>query len=142
MNTCIFTGRFTANPELKSTPNGIGICKFTLAVSARFAAKGEEKKTNFIQFTAWRQTAEFIAKYFTKGSEILIEEAECVTGSYEDKNGVKHYTTDFTVKQVAFMGKLSSTNSPAARGEEVSPIGLGNLEDFEEILGDDGVPFQ
>lgn len=141
MNLCVFTGRFTANPELKTTKNGTPLCKFTLAVSAKFAAKGEEKKTNFIQFTAWQHTAEFIVKYFSKGSEILIEEAECVTGSFADKDGTKHYTVDFTAKQVGFMGKLSSASSPAARGEGVSPNGLENLDGFVEVLGDINVPF-
>lgn len=70
MNKAILVGRLTADPELKASPSGVNVCNFTVAVDRRFVKEGEERKADFINCVAWRQTAEFISKYFTKGRMI------------------------------------------------------------------------
>lgn len=134
MNKVILKGRLIADPELRQTPNNISVTKFTVAVD-RYAKSGEEKKADFISCVAWRQTAEFVSKYFSKGKEILLI-GSLQTGSYE-KDGVKHYTTDVLVDNVEFCGSKSSGQT-----QEVTPnVNIGDLGDFEEILGDGDVPF-
>lgn len=134
MNKVILKGRLIADPELRQTPNNISVTKFTVAVD-RCAKSGEEKKADFISCVAWRQTAEFVSKYFSKGKEILLI-GSLQTGSYE-KDGVKHYTTDVLVDNVEFCGSKSSGQT-----QEVTPnVNIGDLGDFEEILGDGDVPF-
>ena len=84
-NLVVLTGRLTADPELKTTPNGISVTSFSVAVSRPYRS-GEEAQTDFINIVAWRQRAEFICKYFTKGSMIGIE-GSIQTRKYTDKNG-------------------------------------------------------
>lgn len=100
-NKVILMGRLTAAPELKQTPNGVSICRFSIAVDRRWAKDGDEKKADFFNIVAWRQTAEFVCKYFTKGSAILIDGA-LQTDSWTDQNGQKHYTTDIVASEVSF----------------------------------------
>lgn len=84
-NLVVLTGRLTANPELKTTQNGASVCSFTIAVDRPYRS-GEEKKTDFINIVAWRNTAEFVTHYFTKGSLIGIE-GSIQTRKYEDRDG-------------------------------------------------------
>lgn len=86
MNRCIFMGRLATAPELKTTPNGISVCTFRLAVERNYQKKGEEKKADFFNVVAWRASAEFVAKWFGKGRLILVE-GELQTRQYTDKNG-------------------------------------------------------
>ncbi len=134
MNKAILKGRLIADPELRQTPNSISVTKFTVAVD-RYAKSGEEKKADFISCVAWRQTAEFVSKYFSKGKEILLI-GSLQTGSYE-KDGVKHYTTDVLVDNVEFCGSKSSGQTQ----EDTPNVNIGDLGDFEEILRDGDVPF-
>ena len=83
MNFVLLMGRFVADPELKKTTSGKSVCAFTLAVD-----KGKDRGADFIDTVAWEKTAEFICKYFKKGSPIVIEGA-VQTRTYEDKNGQK-----------------------------------------------------
>ena len=112
MNSVILMGRLTADPELRTTNNGLNYCRFTVAVD-RYS-KGEEKKTDFISCVAWRQTAEFIERYFSKGKMIAVQ-GSILTGSYTNKDGAKVYTTDVLVDKAHFCGdKGSVTNQSAA----------------------------
>ena len=106
MNKVIITGRLTANPELRQTQSGIASCRFTVAVDRKFADKETgERQADFITCVAWRQTAEFLSKYFNKGKMICVE-GNLRTGSYQDKNheDVTHYTTEVYVDNVEFCG--------------------------------------
>ena len=136
MNKVILKGRLIADPELRQTPNNISVTKFTVAVD-RYAKAGEEKKADFISCVAWRQTAEFVSKYFSKGKEILLI-GSLQTGSYE-KDGVKHYTTDVLVDNVEFCGSKSSSSGESENKSD--SVNIGDLGDFEEILSDGDVPF-
>lgn len=106
MNKVIITGRLTANPELRQSQSGIASCRFTVAVDRKFADKETgERQADFITCVAWRQTAEFLSKYFNKGKMICVE-GNLRTGSYQDKNheDVTHYTTEVYVDNVEFCG--------------------------------------
>lgn len=146
LNKTIIQGNVCQDIELKQTSSNVAVCKFTVAVSRNFTAKGEERQSDFISVIAWRNTAEHIAKYFEKGSQIIVE-GELHTGSYEDKNNVKHYTTDLVASNVYFCGKKDSgsQSNPAASLPSTQPqdnsASTGNLSEFEEILGDGVLPF-
>jgi single-strand DNA-binding protein len=140
MNKVILKGRLTADPELRQTQSGISSCRFTLAVDRKFADKNTgERQADFISCTAWRNTAEFVSKYFNKGSMILVEGA-LRTGSYTDKNhsDVTHYTTDVFVDNVEFCESKKKDNSQNSQTENSD---FGDLSEFEEIIGADDVPF-
>ena len=106
MNKVILIGRLTADPELRQTQSGVASCRFTVAIDRKFADKNSgEKQSDFITCVAWRQTAEFVAKYFNKGKMIALE-GSLRTGKYQDKNheDVTHYTTEVYVDSVEFVG--------------------------------------
>lgn len=135
MNQIILKGRLVADPELRQTQSGIATCRFKIAVDK--ISKSEEKKADFIDCDAWRSTAEFIAKYFKKGQEILISGA-LHNNNYEKADGTKVYGYTVTADKVEFCGAkgsgtVSDQNNPGAV--------LGDLGDFEEILSDGDVPF-
>ena len=96
LNKVILMGRFTRDPELRSTPQGISTCSFSIAVDRNFVRPGEERKADFINCVAWRQTAEFISKYFKKGSMVALE-GSIQTRSWDDQDGKKRYATDVVV---------------------------------------------
>lgn len=142
MNKIIIMGRLTAAPELRQTQSGIASCRFTVAVNRRFKNDKGEYETDFISCQAWRQTAEFVAKYFSKGSMICID-GTLRTGSYQDKNhsDVTHYTTDVLVENVEFCGGKKEQEPEYKENIDQSVQKTGSLADFEEILSDGDVPF-
>lgn len=113
MNKIIVMGRIVNAPELKVTPNGVNVCTFRIAVDRKFQAKGEEKKTDFFNVTAWRATAEFVAKYFAKGRMILVE-GEMQTRPYTDKNGNQATWYEIVVSDVYFTGEKKDSETPPA----------------------------
>lgn len=146
MNKVIIMGRLTADPELRQTQSGIASCRFTIAVNRKFADKNTgERQADFISCQAWRQTAEFVSRYFSKGSMICVE-GTLRTGSYQDKNhsDVTHYTTDVLVENVEFCGSKSDNSNTQSNNtvqQTAAPQAQINTADFEEILGDGYVPF-
>jgi len=111
-NKVIIGGRLTGDPELKTTPSGISVTTFSVAVNRRFGSKnGEEQAADFFTVTAWRQTAEFITRYFRKASSICVEGA-LQTRNWTDQNGVKHYATEIVAENAFFVDAKSE--SPAA----------------------------
>ena len=85
LNRAIIMGRLVADPELRQTPNGVSVITFTVAVDRNYS-RDRERQTDFIDVVAWRQTAEFVSKYFSKGKMIIVE-GSIQTRSYEDRNG-------------------------------------------------------
>ena len=148
MNKVVLLGRLTADPELRHTTSGVASCRFTVAVDRKFADKNTgEKQADFISCVAWRNTAEFVSRYFTKGKMIVVE-GSLRTGSYTDKNhsDVTHYTTDVMVDSVEFAGDKGQTTPARAMVQQANAAGIatesyGNLSDFEEILSDGDTPF-
>ncbi len=102
LNSVNLIGRFTRDPELRSTPNGVSTCSFTIAVDRNFARQGEERKADFIGCVAWRQTAELIAKFFKKGNLIALE-GSIQTRTWDDNEGKRHYVTEVVVDRVHFV---------------------------------------
>lgn len=149
MNKVILVGRLTADPELRQTQSGVASCKFNIAVNRKFADKDTgERQADFISCQAWRQTAEFICRYFSKGKMIAIE-GNLRTGKYQDKNhsDVTHYTMDVFVDSVEFVGGKnenggqSQASTSAAQTAQSTAYSAGSVEEYEEILSDDDMPF-
>ena len=150
LNKVILAGRITADPELKQTPSGVSLVTFSLAVNRRFASRdgqNQQPEADFFRITAWRNTAEFIAKYFHKGSAI------CICGSIQnrswtDQNGQKRYVTDIIAEEANFVESRNSQDGQSAFGAPdaysapayASPA-QGNAPKFEEIKTDDDLPF-
>lgn len=99
-NKVILMGRLTADPELKQTGSGVPVTNFTIAVDRKYN-NGNERQTDFPTIIAWRKTAEFICKYFKKGSAILVE-GELQTRSWQDNNGSKRFATEVVASEVNF----------------------------------------
>lgn len=119
-------GRLTADPELKTTSSGIECCNFTVAVD-RYAKKGEDKQTDFINCTAWRQNAAFLCKYFGKGRKIILD-GELQTRSYEDKNGNKRTAYDVQVENITFGdSKTDGNGSTQTDTASASPVDDSDL---------------
>lgn len=111
MNNITLMGRLTADPVLKMTSSNIAHCRCTIAVD-KPTKKGEEKATDFIPVTAWKTTAELIAKYFTKGSPIIVV-GSLHNSDYTDNKGVKHYGFEVTADRIHFLPKTNTKTEAA-----------------------------
>ena len=132
-NKVIIGGRLTAEPELKTTQSGISVTSFSVAVN-RKVKQGEEQKADFYNVVAWRQTAEFVSRYFHKGSSI------CIVGQLQnsswEKDGQKHYKTEIIADEVMFVDSKSEISNTSAQGE-ASPA----TPNWTEVPNDEGLPF-
>lgn len=142
LNKIILMGRLTADPELKRTANDYSVTSFTLAVDVGY---GENKKTDFIDCVAWRQTAEFVTRYFSKGKMIAVE-GKIQTRTYEDKNGNKRKAVEVLVEQCFFTGEKASSDTghsaPPPAASFAPPPPQGSLNDFTDVQEDgDDLPF-
>lgn len=138
LNTAIIMGRLTADPELKSTGGGLSVCSFTVAVDRRFKGQNEERQTDFIRCVAWRQSAEFLSKFFRKGSMVAVTGSIQVR-SYEDKNGYQREAMEIVADQINFTGERNQASEITAAPEQ--PMSSASAPDFDEIVGDDNLPF-
>ena len=134
LNKVILAGRLTGNPELKTTPSGIMTTSFTLAVD-RKVAKDAEKKSDFITVIAWRQTAEFITRYFRKGSPLCVI-GTIQTRSWTDQNGGKRYATEVVADEANFVESKSSSDQST-----YTPAPAEAPQRLEELSPDDDLPF-
>ena len=103
LNNCTFQGRFAADPEMRTTQSGLTVASFRMAVDRDNVGQDGRRATDWLNFVAWRKTAEFVCQYFRKGSTALVE-CQCQTRSYEDKNGQKRTATEFVVQKIHFCG--------------------------------------
>ena len=147
INVVVLMGRLVADPELKQTQNGTSVCSFRIAVDRNVANKQTgERQADFINITAWRQTAEFVCKYFRKGSMIAIE-GSLQTRSYTDKDGNNRTAYDVVANNVSFTGSKveSGTRDGGAVPFEVpaTAFSSGSNGDFEVVneQEDDDLPF-
>ncbi len=139
-NLVVLTGRLTADPELKTTPSGVSVTSFSIAVNRNYKA-GEEQQTDFINIVAWRQRAEFICKYFSKGSMIGIE-GSIQTRRYQDKNGNNRTAFEVVANNVQFVeSKRDGGSAPAA--SEPASFSNADVNDFADLgdAQDDDLPF-
>ncbi len=143
LNKVILIGHMTADPELKQTPSGVSVCSFSIGVSRKFAKAGEQAQSDFINIVAWRQQAEFVARYFRKGTAI------CICGSLQTRtwtaqDGSKRYATEVVADEINFVERKS--DSPRTTDDFGAPPpvfhgGAAETPKFEEIAGDDDLPF-
>jgi single-strand DNA-binding protein len=133
LNKVIIGGRLTTDPELKTTPSGIPVVSFTVAVNRRFGSKaGEESTADFFNVTAWRQTAEFVSKYFSKGRMAVVS-GRLQIRNWTDKDGNKRRTAEVIADNVYFAdSKNSNGNAPALDAMPVIPE-----QDFAMLNDDD-----
>ncbi|HOA34316.1 MAG TPA: single-stranded DNA-binding protein [Clostridiales bacterium] len=142
LNNVTLMGRLVADPELRTTPNGISVTSFVIAVDRSYARTNEERKTDFIDLVAWRSTAEFITKYFKKGSMIAVK-GSLQTRLYEDKNGNKRKAVEVVVDNAYFCGSKASGNTEYTAPSAPAPsYQSGDADDFTEVLpAEDDLPF-
>ena len=140
MNKATIIGRLAADPELKQTGSGIAVTSFTLAVDRPFS-KGSDRQTDWIDIVAWRNTAEFVCKYFQKGSPIIVE-GSIQTRMWEDKAGQKRKAVEINAENVEFVpaakGKAEGNVAELPKAENIA--GLPKAESFE-IVDDEDLPF-
>lgn len=125
MNKVIFMGRIASELELKTTPNGIPVCSFRLAVDRNYQKKGEEKVTDFFNIVCWRATAEFVTRYFAKGRMILLE-GELQTRKYEDKSGQPQTWYEVMVDKAHFTGEKATESTYAPVSDSSNPPAPSN----------------
>lgn len=159
LNVAVIMGRLVADPELRHTPNDVAVTTFTLAVDRSYSKAGTERQTDFIDVVAWRGTAEFVCRYFRKGQMMAVH-GSIQTRSYTDKEGNKRKAFEIVATDVNFAdskkdnsgapgsydsgasyGNSAPASKPAAFSEPAPAYSSGSNEDFEEILGDDDLPF-
>ena len=135
INNVILMGRLVADPELRTTNSGKSVANFTIAVDRSYS-KGN-KETDFINICCWESTADFVSKYFSKGSMIALR-GEIQTRNYEDKNGNKRTAFEVLAKEVSFCGGKNETGPAPA---QATPTYQASEPDFEEIEVDEDLPF-
>ena len=149
LNVVAIMGRLVADPELRTTGNGTNVCSFRIACDRNFAQKGQERQADFIDVVAWRQSAEFICKYFQKGSLIAVE-GSLQSRQYQDKNGNKRTAVEVLANQINFAGGKKPGGQPVDDGGEAPPkdyrepapaYSQGSADDFPVISDDDDLPF-
>lgn len=134
MNKVILMGRLTADPELKTTQSGISVVSARIAVNRRFAKQGDPVTADFIDVVFWRQTAEFVAKYFSKGRQIALV-GSLQTRAWQDKDGNKRTSVEVVADEVYFADSKQSEKVQELPKYEV-PQG-----EYEEVDDDDDLPF-
>ena len=152
-NKVILIGNLVADPEIRQTQSGISVCRFTIAVNRRFARpaaqeaqNGQQQTADFITVVAWRQSAEFVARYFKKGRPILVC-GQLQSRSWTDPQGNRHYATEVVADEVSFVesksdapaGGNNTQYTPDAYGAPA--FATGSSTSFEEMPADDSLPF-
>ena len=148
LNKVVLCGRLCADPELKQTPSGVSVVSFTLAVNRRYSSKSDAQsapQADFISLVAWRQTAEFIHRYFRKGSSL------CVTGAshtrkWQDQNGQNRYATEVVGDDAMFVdskneGSAGQYSAPDTYNTPSFASSPASAPKFEELKTDDDLPF-
>ena len=138
LNRVILMGRICSDVEFRQTQSGVSVCRFRVAVDRPYQ-KDKERQADFIGCTAWRNTAEFVSRYFSKGKMIIVE-GSLRNNDYTDNNGVKHYSMDVLANNVGFgeskgQSENNHQNSAPQAAPAGEPLNIGDLGDFEEIIG-------
>ena len=146
LNKVFIMGRLTRDPELRRTQNGTPVTSFSLAVDRDFKSQGGEKETDFIDVVAWRSTAEFVAKYFTKGRMAVVE-GRLQIRDWTDRDGGKRRTAEVIADNIYFGDSRRDGESSGGSYSRVSapaPVdyGMPMGDQFAELADDDGdLPF-
>lgn len=145
LNRVILMGRLVVDPELKTTQSGISVTSFRIAVERSYTKAGEERQTDFINIVCWRNTAEFVCKYFPKGSLMALE-GQLQTRTYQDKDGTTRYMVEVLADNVSFTGEKTEKQGSKPQSYPVptaapTVYASGSDKDFEEMPIDDDLPF-
>ena len=132
MNKIILLGRLVADPETRITQSGIAMTRFKLAVNRQGKPQEGQPTADFIQITAWRQTAEFVGKYFAKGQQVLVE-GYLRNNSWTDKDGNKRYSDDVHATQVYFADSKRDRNDQGGQAPQAEQGGFYDLGDSEDL---------
>lgn len=138
LNVVALVGRMTADPELRHTQSDVAVATFTIAVDRSYVRQGEERKADFIKVVTWRHTAEFVAKYFQKGSMIAVE-GQLQSRKYEDKQGNNRTAVEVSATACHFVGPKNSEGK-ADKGH-AEPAVPGNPQEEFDYLDDSDLPF-
>ena len=136
LNKVILGGRMTADPELKQTPQGVSVTSFSIAVNRR----GKDAQTDFINCVAWRQTADFICRFFKKGSSICIS-GSVQTRTWNDQQNNKRYATEIVADEAYFVDSKADAPVGGSFSSEAPAFQTQENARFEEVASDDDLPF-
>jgi len=139
MNKSIMTGNLTRDPDVSTTPNGVSLCKFSIAVNRAYKDPNGEQIVDFFNIIAWRGLADNCGKYLTKGKKVLVE-GELQNRSWEDDNGNKRYATDLIANNVEFLSPVNSNQNQGGYSEPPPERGKKTAAQLTPIE-DDGLPF-
>ena len=151
LNVVAIMGRLVADPELRTTPAGVNVCQFRIACDRNFARQGEQRQADFVDIVAWRAQADFVCKYFSKGSLIAIN-GRIQTRNYQDKNGNNRTAFAVVAENINFGGSKGTTSAKVDDGGEAAPpsqawpkadppANYGGVDDFAVIDDNDDLPF-
>lgn len=139
MNRVILTGRLGGDPELKQTQSGVAVCQFRLAVERKFKGADGKRETDWINIVAWRNTAEFCARYLKKGAKIGVE-GMIQTRSYDAQDGSKRYVTEVVADGVEFCESRRDGAPTPSDADAPQQAGRTTADGFTEVE-DDELPF-
>ena len=151
LNIVAIMGRLVADPELRTTPAGVNVCQFRIACDRNFARQGEQRQADFVDIVAWRAQADFVCKYFSKGSLIAIN-GRIQTRNYQDKNGNNRTAFAVVAENINFGGSKGTSSAKVDDGGEAAPrseawpkagppANYGGVDDFAVIDDNDDLPF-
>lgn len=156
LNVVAIMGRLVANPELRTTTAGYSVCSFRIACERSYVQQGQERQADFIDIVAWRQQADFVSKYFQKGSMIAVE-GSLQTRQYQDKQGSKRTAVEVVANNISFAGakrqdvqsapsyeqqtKNHVQQAKAAQNVPQPTYTQGSMDDFAVISDNDDLPF-
>lgn len=156
LNVVAIMGRLVADPELRTTTQGHSVCSFRIACDRSYVQQGQERQADFIDIVAWRQQADFVSKYFQKGSMIAVE-GSLQTRQYQDKNGNNRTAVEVVANNISFAGtkRQDSQSVPSYEQQTTSHIQQAkaaqnapqpaytqsSMEDFVVMNDDDDLPF-
>ena len=151
LNVVAIMGRLVADPELRTTPAGYSVCSFRIACDRSYVQQGQQRQADFIDVVAWRQQADFVSKYFQKGSMIAVE-GSLQTRNYQDKNGNSRTAVEVVANNISFAGakRQDSQSAPSYEQQTASHVeqakaqtgfAQGSADDFAVINDNDDLPF-
>lgn len=156
LNVVAIMGRLVADPELRTTTQGHSVCSFRIACDRSYVQQGQERQADFIDIVAWRQQADFVSKYFQKGSMIAVE-GSLQTRNYQDKNGNSRTAVEVVANNISFAGakrqdgqgapsyeQQTANHVQQAKAAQNAPqpaYTQGSMDDFAVISDNDDLPF-
>lgn len=151
LNVVAIMGRLVADPELRTTTQGNSVCSFRIACDRSYVQQGQERQADFIDIVAWRQQADFVSKYFQKGSMIAVE-GSLQTRQYQDKQGSKRTAVEVVANNISFAGakRQDAQSAPSYEQQTISHVqqakaqsgfAQGSTDDFAVISDNDDLPF-